>query len=691
VSLPTQAELAAAIAAQAIYPPKDGVDGSAGPEGVKGDPGAKGAKGIAGPEGRRGPKGEPGLPGPQGPNGEAIRWRGRWSPKASYQPLDAVEFEGSSYIATTAMEITKPPGKGWDLMAQKGRDIAGQQVIFGGMVGQAGGGGGVAVSASNSLYSSGTVVISGGANVTVGVNAGTITISAAAGGAGTAISGLANSETTYTSGTVNLSVVGGALTIRSTTGQAFQFSVSQSVQPAQTGISGIANSQTTYTSGTVSLGELGAITIRSTTGNQYQFSVAAQSVQAETQTFLGGLGNSQTTYTSGTVNLSVVAGNLTIRSTTGQAFQFSMSQTVQAETQTFLGGIGNSETTYTSGTVNLSALANITIRSTTGNAFQFSVAAPGAGGGIALQNSETTYTSGTVNLSVVGGALTIRSTTGNAFQFSASQSAQTFIGGIAANALTTYTSGTVVISATGRVQLSTNAQTISLGVPNLVMSTFGNLHGMPTLTSTNATASTRSLFVFPFHPYDGVFPADITASTMRILMSVSYTTTATNVAALTMSAGLAIYRISGSASASTLSLLNSASWSFGSANTMASTAVSNSISGIRWATIHSSQWSSSPIFTEGGVYVGAWFSSTGGPALGSWALYGASHSTMNIAGAIGAASVSNTTAGLPYWAGVYSATTAAFPASIHLNQLNRQVAMAAFVPLIEIDQNVSTH
>lgn len=50
---------------------------------------------------------------------------------------------------------------------------------------------------------------------------------------------------------------------------------------AQTGISGIGNSQTTYSSGTVGFSELGAITIRSTTGNQFQFSVAAQSVQTQ--------------------------------------------------------------------------------------------------------------------------------------------------------------------------------------------------------------------------------------------------------------------------------------------------------------------------------------------------------------------------------------------------------------------------
>ena len=278
------------------------------------------------------------------------------------------------------------------------------------------------------LISSGTMTLAGGNNITISQAGNALTISGPnVGGAQTGISGLANSETTYTSGTVSLSELG-AITIRSTTGQQFQFSVNaqsvqpetqtfiagitasdtlytcgnvrftgvgggvtvssntgqrvdisvaaQSVQPeTQTAISGIANSQTTYTSGTVSLSELGAITIRSTTGNQFQFSVNSQSVQPETQTFIAGIQNSQTTYTSGTVNLSVVAGNLTIRSTTGQAFQFSMSQTVQAETQTAISGIANSQTTYTSGTVSLSELGAITIRSTTGNQFQFSVPA----------------------------------------------------------------------------------------------------------------------------------------------------------------------------------------------------------------------------------------------------------------------------------------------------------------------------
>jgi hypothetical protein len=343
------------------------------------------------------------------------------------------------------------------------------------------------------LISSGTVTLAGGNNITLSQNGNAVTISGpAAAGAQTAISGLANSQTTYTSGTVSLGELG-AITIRSTTGNQYQFSVA--AQSAQTGVSGIANSQTTYTSGTVSLSVVaGNLTIRSTTGQAFQFSLS-QTVQAETQTFVGGIQNSETTYTSGTVNLSVNGGALTIRSTTGNAFQFSVSQSVQAETQTFVGGLGNSQTTYTSGTVNLSVEGGaLTIRSTTGQAFRFSISQSvqaetqtflGA-----LGNSETTYTSGTVNLSVVGGQLTIRSTTGNAFQFSAAAAA-TGISGFS-NSNTTYTSGTIGLSELGAItirsttgnqfQFSVNSQSVQ--TQNVVdASLAGNTSGALALIS----------------------------------------------------------------------------------------------------------------------------------------------------------------------------------------------------------------
>lgn len=227
------------------------------------------------------------------------------------------------------------------------------------------------------------------------------------------------------------------------------------------------------------------------------------------------------------------------------------------------------------------------------------------------------------------------------------------------------------------------------------ISIFQNLLGGQTLVSTNLTASTRSLFVFPLTPGGGagnMMNADITASTARILMSHQISTTGANIAAWSLNMSLGIYQISGSGSAATLSLLNSASWSWGSGNTAASTDYSNSGSGIKWATIANSQWSTSATFTNGGQYFGALLMSSGGPSISAWGLYGASQlGTLNIAGAIGAASVSNTTAGIPYYAGVWSATTAALPASIAISHLNRQNAMANFVPLIEFDMLNATH
>jgi hypothetical protein len=169
---------------------------------------------------------------------------------------------------------------------------------------------------------------------------------------------------------------------------------------AATAISGLANSETTYTSGTVLLSALAGLTIRSTTGQAFQFSVPAA---GGAQTAISGLQNSETTYTSGTVQLSVVGGALTIRSTTGQAFQFSISQSVQAETQTFLAGLQNSETTYTSGTVNLSVNGGpMTIRSTTGQAYQFSIRNYGFGVSTAGNTAGNTGTFGVSQLQFIG-------------------------------------------------------------------------------------------------------------------------------------------------------------------------------------------------------------------------------------------------------------------------------------------------
>jgi hypothetical protein len=97
--------------------------------------------------------------------------------------------------------------------------------------------------------SSGTMMLAGGNNITLSQNGNTVSIIGGAGGGGGGGIALANSQTTYTSGTANLAVAGGAMTIASTTGQSFNFSVPQTSSLAATGLASISTN-----GGTISIG-----------------------------------------------------------------------------------------------------------------------------------------------------------------------------------------------------------------------------------------------------------------------------------------------------------------------------------------------------------------------------------------------------------------------------------------------------
>lgn len=368
----------------------------------------------------------------------------------------------------------------------------------------------VAISASDALFSSGTVLLSGQGAAVVNTAAGSIRISvpnqSVQPETQTFVAGIRNSETTYTSGTVNLSVVGGPLTIRSTTGQAFQFSA----DPTQTGISGIANSQTTYTSGTVSMSELGAITIRSTTGNQYQFSVNSQSVQTQGITgdqlsigvSTGGNTAGNTTVQTGNRMVFVGTDNISLSMATGAGSttisirdMFSTATTVSsvatanavgANASRFameghqhegvyaagVSNVGNTSgnTTVQAGRVVLAGGNNITLSvGTAANGLQTITISGAAAGGAqtaisGLANSETTYTSGSVTLSALG-AITIRSTTGQHFQFSVnSQTVQTQNMVVLYDGANSISSGTARFTNANGVSWSFNGQTVSASI-----------------------------------------------------------------------------------------------------------------------------------------------------------------------------------------------------------------------------------
>lgn len=61
-----------------------------------------------------------GIQGPQGPAGGGMSWQGAWDSATSYAIDDAVGYQGSTYIATTANTNDAPPGTSWDLFVAKG-------------------------------------------------------------------------------------------------------------------------------------------------------------------------------------------------------------------------------------------------------------------------------------------------------------------------------------------------------------------------------------------------------------------------------------------------------------------------------------------------------------------------------------------------------------------------------------------
>jgi len=94
-----------------------------------------------------------------------------------------------------------------------------------------------------------SLTFNGLGGVSVGYSNGSVQISGATGGGGGGGIALANSETTYTNGTANLAVAGGALTIASTTGQSFNFSVPQTSMLSATGALSISTNGSTISMG----------------------------------------------------------------------------------------------------------------------------------------------------------------------------------------------------------------------------------------------------------------------------------------------------------------------------------------------------------------------------------------------------------------------------------------------------------
>jgi hypothetical protein len=105
-----------------------GLVGPAGPmglEGPVGDVGPEGPAGTAGTPGPEGPEGPPGEQGPQGADGTSFVWRRNWVSTTNYVIRDAVDRNGSSFIAVQASVGIDPEldtsNTYWDHLAIEGQ------------------------------------------------------------------------------------------------------------------------------------------------------------------------------------------------------------------------------------------------------------------------------------------------------------------------------------------------------------------------------------------------------------------------------------------------------------------------------------------------------------------------------------------------------------------------------------------
>lgn len=187
-----------------------------------------------------------------------------------------------------------------------------------------------------------------------------------------------------------------------------------------------------------------------------------------------------------------------------------------------------------------------------------------------------------------------------------------------------------------------------------------------------------SLLIFPLDAADRHFPGRITANTVYFNISQS-ASTATISAAHTTHVSFGIY----TRNANTLSLLNSVYTSYGGSANTANSTIAN---GQRFLSIHSSAWSSQPVFSEGIVYYGGWLCRSSNSAAATYSILGMyALSTASRSGTIGVNSASATSRGFSPWLGIYGTSTSVLPTAIQSNQVNKAVASANFVPHVIIN------
>jgi hypothetical protein len=357
-----------------------------------------------------------------------------------------------------------------------------------------GGGGGIAASLSGNSTSagagysnitSGTMILAGGNNITLSQNGASITISGAnAGGAQTGISGVVASNTTYSSGTViysaqtnitiGTSVNGVSQYVRFSVGDYLTTAMQSNANTSFIGLnSAVTNITATINSSGISISNPGWLTtaVQSNQTSNFRFTSADSQLQ-----FISANTNFATynhSHGNPTLNLTNISGTTASAS---NGLTISLSAAAPGGGAGIAGSIGGNSTSagagysnITSGTMILAGGNNITLSQNGANITISGANAGGAQTGISgFAGSNTTYSSGTVILSALNN-ITISSSINGASQYLQLSVGNYITTGMASNephigALVfsneTQTSGTVVFTGSGGISIASGAGSV---------------------------------------------------------------------------------------------------------------------------------------------------------------------------------------------------------------------------------------
>jgi hypothetical protein len=525
--------------------------------------------------------------------------------------------------------------------------VSNGSIVISGATG--GGAGGAAVSiggnstsagAGYSNITSGTAVFMGGNNITLSQNGASITISGAnVGGAQTGISGIQNSQTTYTSGSVALSEGGGAITIASTTGQKFLFSVPQTSSLSATG-----NASISTNGSTISIGANAAAV--SLSGNSTSAGAGYSNVSTGTLILAGG----------NNITLSQNGASVTISGANAGG------------AQTGISGLQVSNTTYTSGTVTFQNANGISFGSSGANGISASYTVP----------TITSWTVSDQNTSATVGRLAFTASNGLTLSLSTSNNGNHTV--IGSYTVPTQTNQSAIkgfgVSNTGQTAGNTG---ISTGIDWV-------LAGSNSITLSQSTAGGGPNTVWIQHPA-WITTADLSQNSSNYVRNWKLTG---NTAGTTSSAQGTDLWLAGGNNLTISGSSNSLSFSVG--NYITTARASNDAIGTNTAQTNVT-WTvnSSGLSLNAGGYAGTSTGFTGAGISGSM-----THNTSGLAlslsvpatsSIVGVNGISVSTAGstisiLPQWVSSYENSPAGLPAStvVTLNGASISQAVPFYLP-----------